>query len=142
MMNHVPSAVPFRVEPAMSRSAMLRVPMLALSGLALAALTACATVQAPTERLAQSQASLRAADELGATEDPQAALYLKLAREQIDAAKVIIDEKDDDQYARADALLERAAADAELAMELARSNDARLEADRIMQDVAALRAGR
>lgn len=104
-----------------------------------AATMGCATASPPTQLLAESQAATRAADELGATDHPEAALYLKLAQEQIDAAKLLIEEK---KYEGAEALLVRAAADAELAMQLSKSIDARTEADRLTQEVASLRGAR
>ncbi|MDP2344644.1 MAG: DUF4398 domain-containing protein [Deltaproteobacteria bacterium] len=102
-----------------------------------AATLGCATTSNPTELLADSQAATRAADELGAGEHPEAALYLKLAQEQIDAAKVAIKDK---KFEEATALLNRAGADAELAMELSKSIEARREADRLSEEVASLRA--
>ena len=56
-----------------------------LTSLAFAALAvACGpSMQPPTDRLASTDAAIRSARELGAQSDPQAALHLKLADEQI-----------------------------------------------------------
>lgn len=80
----------------------------------------CATTQAPpTDQLATSLAAVRGAEEAGAADVPQAALHLQLAEEQLERAR-----KTDD-YGRAAALAVRAGEDAELALALAREQQAR-----------------
>jgi hypothetical protein len=80
--------------------------------------TACATTAAPpTETAENSSAAIRAAEEVGATHSPDAALHLQLAKEQFEHAGML-PQKD---QAWADRLLLRAQADAELALALARS---------------------
>lgn len=69
----------------------------------------------PTQQLADVQSATRAAQELGATGAPQAQLHLKLAEEQMAKAKVAMDDDDNERAART---LERAKADAELAVAL------------------------
>lgn len=78
---------------------------------------ACASAPEPTERLASAQASIRAAKEVGADNVPQAQLHAQLAQEQVTQANKLIEEGENE---RADFLLRRAAADAELALALAR----------------------
>ena len=79
--------------------------------------TACgASYPVPTQRMADAQSAHRSAQELGADKQPAAQLHLKLAEEQIAKANVIL--KDED-YRRADFMLIRAKADAELALALA-----------------------
>ena len=78
---------------------------------------ACAGAPEPTERLASAQASLRAANEVGAKDVPQAQLHAQLAQEQVDQANKLIKEGDNE---RAEMVLRRAQADAELAVALAR----------------------
>jgi hypothetical protein len=95
----------------------------------------CATVQPPNSRLTQSEAAIAAADAAGASDNPQAALHLQLAREGVEGAKRLIA---DNEMARADLMLQRAAADAELAMALARQGAAYAEAQRIQQEIVAL----
>ena len=99
--------------------------------LILVALTAVATAACggsypvPTQRMADAQAAHRSAQELGADSSPDAALHLKLAEEQIGKATAAM--KDDDNR-RADFLLVRAKADAELALAIAREQKAKKEA--------------
>lgn len=83
---------------------------------------ACAGADAPTERLATTTAALRAAQEVGATHVPQAQLHLRLAQEQVEKARQLMK---DDENERADLLLRRADADAELAVALARESKSR-----------------
>lgn len=72
----------------------------------------CAGVRAPLDQLAGAQGAIRAAEEAGAREYPEAALYLKLADAQVTKAKPLIEEEEN---ARAHMMLLRAHADAELA---------------------------
>lgn len=81
----------------------------------------------PTQQMADVQSANRSAVELGAQTDPKAQLHLKLAEEQLDLAKTAI-EKDDNE--RADSLLKRAKADAELAIALTRESSAKTAADK------------
>ena len=54
---------------------------------------ACGSTKPPTYRLTQSKAAIRAAEEVGAPDAPQAALYLKMARDQVrQAENLIIDQ--------------------------------------------------
>jgi hypothetical protein len=86
------------------------------------AFSACATSQPqPTEQLAASMAAVRGAETAGAAQIPQAALHLKLARDQITQAEKMIE--DDDE--RADAMAIRAYGDAELALALTREAQAK-----------------
>jgi hypothetical protein len=94
----------------------------------------CASVQVPPERFAKAEASIRGAEEVGAPNVPKARLYLQYARDQAEQAKVLSAQGDD----RADTLLARAEADAELALELAREETLRVEAQRAMDEVKAL----
>ena len=107
-------------------------------GLAIAALLAgCATTQPiSTERIVASQSAIRAAEEVGAGNDPQAALHLKLAREQVEEARLLVE---DNKHERADMLLRRAEADAELALAMAREQQLQTEAQEAIQEVRELR---
>ncbi|MBN1606495.1 MAG: DUF4398 domain-containing protein [Polyangiaceae bacterium] len=80
-----------------------------------------ATYPLPAQRMADAESAQRSARELGADSKPTAQLSLKLAGEQIEAAKRAIARGDN---RRADFLLVRARADAELALALAREQDA------------------
>lgn len=100
-----------------------------LSMIALAGLTAACggSFPQPTERLASSEAAIRSAKELGAQNDPQAALHVKLADEQINTAKGLMK---DGEHKRADLVLQRASADAELAVMITRERAAKTSAQK------------
>jgi hypothetical protein len=89
---------------------------LPIAGLALIA--GCAsTGPAPSDTAENSSAAIRAAEEVGATHSPDAALHLQLAKEQFEHAGML--PQRDKEWA--ERLLLRAQADAELALALARS---------------------
>jgi hypothetical protein len=96
-----------------------------------------ATFPPPTQRMADAQSAERSAKELGATDEPVAKLSLKLAQEQIALAEKAMT---DGENQRADALLIRAKADAELAVAQAREKNARIETEKAVADSAAQRA--
>jgi hypothetical protein len=73
--------------------------------------------------MADAQAAERSARELGAERVPAAQLSLKLAQEQIATAKKAMA---DDENKRAESLLIRAKADAELALAQARETSAQV----------------
>lgn len=75
----------------------------------------------PTERMTSAKASVRAARELGADQVPKAQLHLQLAEEQVRRADKLMDEGKMDH---ADMMLQRADADARLAMALTRQSSA------------------
>jgi hypothetical protein len=81
----------------------------------------CASAPAPTEQLASAEASMRAAREVGAQQVPKAELHLRLAQEQVDKAKKLAADGDNE---RAGMVLSRAHADAELALALTRESAA------------------
>jgi hypothetical protein len=82
----------------------------------------CAGAPAPTDQLASAQAAVRASRELGAERVPQAQLHQQLAEEQINKARRFMA---DDENERAALALQRAKADAELSVALARQEVAR-----------------
>ena len=86
---------------------------------------ACAGAPQPTERLASAQAAVRAAKEVGAKEVPQAQLHTQLAEEQVVQANKLIKEGENE---RAEMILRRATADAELAVALAREAESQRQA--------------
>jgi len=99
-------------------------------------LVACASTTPPSEKEASSAATIRAASEIGAAQVPQAALYLKLAQEQLERGKAQMN--DGDNQAAGYTLL-RAQADAELALSLARENKTRSDAEQMIAKVHSLR---
>lgn len=97
--------------------------------------TACGGAAVPQDKLTAAEAAVRAAEVGGAPDNPKAALHLKYARDQIAEAKKLIEE---DENERAAALLERAGVDAELALSLARVENARAEAQAALDEVKQL----
>jgi hypothetical protein len=81
------------------------------------ALAACASSPRPTEHLAASMAAVQSAQTAGAGSEPQAELHLKLAQEQIEQAKTMMEHG---QNERADAMTIRAFNFAQLALAIAR----------------------
>jgi hypothetical protein len=96
-----------------------------------AGLSACATVQVPQEKFSQTQGTIRAADEVGASQVPNAKLMLQLARDQELQAKQLSDEGNP----RAETVLGRAEIDAKLAIALSREAAARKEAERATDEL-------
>jgi len=80
----------------------------------------------PNEHLASSEAAARSAQELGAQNNPQAALYLQLANEENQQARRLMRSGDNQ---RADGMLLRSRADAELSIMLAKEATARTQAE-------------
>lgn len=98
-------------------------------------LAACgASFPPPTQRLADAESAERSATELGANRVPAAQLSVKLAQDQIAQAKRAMADGDN---ARAESLLVRAKADAELGIAQARESGAKLEGQKAATDSAA-----
>lgn len=107
-----------------------------LVSLAALAGAACATAQISPQRLESNQASIRAAQEVGAEGVPAARLHLQLAKDQTESAKKLAAEGDE----RAEMMLARAQADAELALGLARERSTRNAAVKAAVELKALKA--
>jgi hypothetical protein len=120
------------------RSARTRTGVLAVAVLGAAAVAACASTPAPTQRMVDAQASLRGAEEVGAGREPQAQLHARLAEENIQRAKVLMQNGDNK---RAEYVLVRAKADADLALANARDRQAKVEADRAAGELDHLQTG-
>lgn len=103
----------------------------------IAACAACATAPIPNERLASTEASIRGAQEAGADAVPQAQLHLKFATEGIAQARKLIAERRNEE---AGLVLDRARADAELAVGLSREAQVKAEAEQALAQVAAIKA--
>ena len=95
----------------------MRIATVLIAPLALVCLLACASYPPPTERMTTTEAAIRGAREVGADQIPRAALHLKLAQEQADKARQLMQDGYND---RADLTLKRAQADAELAIAISR----------------------
>ena len=94
-------------------------------GFVAASAAACGGAAVPQETLTAAQASVKGAEVGGANEDPKAQLHLKLANEQIDKAKKLIEDGKNEEAAR---VIDRAQADAELALALAQQTKAMKDA--------------
>lgn len=99
-----------------------------------AAVAGCAP--APALRTESSTSAIRAAEEVGASDVPGAALHLQLATEELDRARVLSDQGKKDE---ANSQLLRAEADAELAIVLSREDAEKSAAAQAMERVRRLR---
>jgi len=109
-----------------------------LIALLLTAAAGCAaSAPPPTARVASTEAAIRGAREVGAESVPRASLYVKLSQEQVTKARSAM--ANDDNIG-ADLLLQRAQADAELALALTRENTAQAEAKQSIDLVAQARS--
>jgi regulator of protease activity HflC (stomatin/prohibitin superfamily) len=113
-------------------------PVAAIAALLSAALIGCGGLPPPNDQVAASQAAIRAAIEVGGTQEPQAALHLKLAREQMDRAKGLMEEGENEAALR---VLQRAEADAELARALAKKSATQASAEEAKTKVVKLKSG-
>jgi hypothetical protein len=104
--------------------------------LALAVVAGCGATVVPTKQVSETQASIRAAQELGAERTPRAAVHLKMARDQAAQAQTLIaaGETGEAWY-----LLRRAEADADLAIALTRETDMRRKAMQAKAQIQELR---
>jgi len=107
----------------------------AILGLAFAA--GCTTFPRPDARVASSEGAIRGAQEVGAQKVPQASLHLKLAQEE--RAKAL-DFMRTGEYQRAEYMLMRSEADAELANAMAREVQAKRDAEQASERLEALKS--
>ena len=103
---------------------------------AVSVVVGCGSYPAPNERLASSEAGIRGAQEVGANKVPQAALSVKIAQEEVQKAKQLMQDGDN---RRAELILMRAQADAELALAQAREAQAKTEAQAAVDQVKSMR---
>ena len=112
---------------------MLRsIPALAFAGL----MAGCASYPAPVQRLADAQSTTTAAEQSGAAEVPQAELHLQYAKEEIEHARVLMKDKENE---RAAYMLVCAQADADLAYAEAHERNMRAAARKLQDEISALR---
>jgi hypothetical protein len=90
---------------------------------------------APTERLAEAQAAIRAAEQSGAGRVPEAATYLGFAQQQLVEAERLMNEG---RHDAAELQLRQASADAQLALAVAREVPLEHEARRLTEQANAL----
>ena len=93
---------------------------------------ACGGSSLPPAKVADTQSSISAAAAVGADQNPQAALHLKMARDQLKQAQGLLDDGKDDA---ARLVLERADADAEVALMITREAQASANVQKARSDV-------
>ena len=111
-----------QTEDAMRQVSKIGMTLLAVAVAATAVVAGCTRIALRTEA---ATSGIRAAEEVGAANVPQAKLHLQLAKEELAAAKALAVNDEKEQAA---SMLLRAEADAELAVALSRENTARTEA--------------
>ncbi len=104
--------------------------------LLIAVAAGCASYPAPTQKMVDAESSIRGAKELGADKVPQAQLHVTLAQEQVDKAKKLMADGDNE---RAEWLLKRAQIDAELGLALSKEEAAKVDAQKSIDDVKAVK---
>jgi len=109
-----------------------------VSAAAVMGIAGCAGTPVPNAKVASSEAAIRAAQETGSKDVPRAALHLKLAEEQLQHAKELIR---DNKNNRAEYVLLRAQADAELAIALSRVATSNVQAGAAVDAARAVRTG-
>lgn len=106
--------------------------LFARCALGAALMMGCGGGSLPPAKVAETQSSISAAAAVGADQNPQAALHLKMARDQLKQAQGLIDDGKDDA---ARLVLERADADAEVALMITREAQASENARRARAEV-------
>ena len=107
---------------------MKKLTVLAALGLA----SACASSQLPQAQVADTKAEIQAAETVGAKDNSRAALYLKLAQDQLEQAKEFADDGDEEE---AKLLLDRAMVDAKLAIAVTKQAEAEAEAKEVLKEI-------
>lgn len=96
----------------------------------------CANKQLSQTKVADTEAAMRSAEEIGAANEPQASLHLRYAQDQLKHARRLMDDGDEKEAHR---MLDRAQADAQLALALARTERDRAQAKAAWAEVDELR---
>jgi pyridoxal biosynthesis lyase PdxS len=110
--------------------------ILSVSGILALFVAGCGSSAIPLERLTDAKATVRAAQEAGAQNTPQAALHLKMANDELASAQKAMDDNDTD---RARLLLNQAQADADLSLSLARGAGEKQQAQEAQAKIDGLR---
>lgn len=96
---------------------------------------ACASGEVSTQRMTDTRAALQAAERVGADADPQASLFLTYAKEQMARAQSLSEQG---SIESAELMLQRAEADAELAMVMAQEAEVRRDVEATLERIRAL----
>jgi hypothetical protein len=113
----------------------MRLPSTALLAICV---VACGGGSLPPAKVADTQSSISAAAAVGAEQHPQAALHLKMARDQLRQAQGLLEDGKDRE---ARLVLERAQADADLAMIATREAQASANLQKAQSEVQNLQSG-
>lgn len=100
--------------------------------LALPIAVGCGASAVPATTVTDARAAVSAADAVGAQNNPQGALYLKMARDEIRSAQGYMNAGENDV---AVLMLRRARADAELALAVTREREMRARAVQAQQQI-------
>ena len=100
-------------------------------------LPACGGAAPLPPTMADAEANIHTARELGAPADPQGALHLNLAQEEIAKAKKLLQDGD---AKNGDLSLARAAVDAELALAEARAAQSRAQTQQVLDQAKIIKA--
>jgi regulator of protease activity HflC (stomatin/prohibitin superfamily) len=101
-----------------------------------AVIAGCSSGPAFNQSSEPSKSAIRAAEEVGAGKLPSAALYLQLAKEELERARVLAAAGDKEQAA---SMLTRAEADAELAITLSHKQSEKMASMKAMERMRQLR---
>jgi len=115
----------------------LNIIMLAGSVLCTTMIAGCGS--SPVLNKEASTSAIRAAEESGASKVPSASLYMQLAKEELEQAKILSARDDKNDKERAESMLLRAQADAELAVALSHGDADKKEAVEAIERVRQLR---
>jgi hypothetical protein len=96
------------------------------------ALIACGSAQLSQAKVAEVQSSVSAAEAVGAEQQPKAALHLQLSRDEVAEARRLAADGDEENAAL---FLDRARVDAELALQLARTEQEQEKARQAWQKI-------
>ncbi len=99
-------------------------------------IVACGGAAIPQEQLTSSKATISVAQAEGAQNEPQAQLHLKLAQEQVAKAEALIADGDNEEATQ---MIDRAQADADLAVALAKEAKSKKEAQDTIEQLERLK---
>jgi hypothetical protein len=101
------------------------------------ACAACATTPVPADKYARARAAITTAEVMNVDQQPNAALHLRLAKDQLEQGKRLLQ---DGENERASHVLLRAEADAQVAVSLARETWAKRDAIQTMEQISKMQA--
>ncbi len=106
-----------------------------LSALSTVLVVGCAAQQLPQQQLLDTTASIDSAQEIDQSRTPEVDLHVKLAQDQVEISRALLEDGEEDRAMR---MLDRAQADAEVALALAKTSRSRAAAQTAWDDIAEL----